>query len=295
LTITLPFNYFSEYSLERKYALSNKTRSEWFYGKIKSSVVILILALVIIELGYNFTRIDPTWILAGLGVIIVFIIAVSLTSPSFIENNIYDSRRLQDKELLSRLNSLALKSGLKKIQVFVMRTNKTSKVVAESSGTASGRKISLSDTMLKSYSHDEIESIVGHELGHHKNGHILKFAFLISIIAGAAFIGAYKITDLTAGFIGIGSANSIIALPLLLLTFSLICFAFTPVLNVFSRWTERKCDEYELKLVGKPHAYVSSIVKLTDQNLRYASPNSLIEFLFFDHPSSEKRIKIGLQ
>ncbi len=294
LIITLPFSYFSEYSLERKYSLSNKTKSEWLHGKIRSSAIILILALAIIELGYNFTSINPTWILAGLGVIIVFIITISLTSPAFIEKNIYDSQQLQDKELLSRISSLALKSGLKKIQVFVMQTNKTSKVAAESSGTAGGRKISLSDTMLKSYSHDEIESIVGHELGHHKNGHILKSAFLMSIVAGVAFIGAYRITDLTGSLIGLGSADSITALPLLILVFSLICFAFTPLLNAFSRWTERKCDEYELKLVGKPNAYVSSIVKLTDHNLRYASPNRLIELLFFDHPSSEKRIRYAL-
>ena len=65
-------------------------------------------------------------------------------------------------------------------------------------------------------------------------------------------------------------------------------------MNMLSRWAEGHCDQYELDLVGKPDAYISAMIKLCDQNLRYAYPNPFIEFLFYDHPSGKKRIERAL-
>jgi hypothetical protein len=36
------------------------------------------------------------------------------------------------------------------------------------------------------------------------------------------------------------------------------------------------------------------MVKLCDQNLRYAYPSPMIEFLFYDHPSGKKRVERAL-
>jgi STE24 endopeptidase len=62
-------------------------------------------------------------------------------------------------------------------------------------------------------------------------------------------------------------------------------------MNTLSRRAEDHCDQYELELVEKPDAYISAMVKLCDQNLRYANPSALTEFLFYDHPSGKKRIE----
>ena len=292
LIVTLPFKYYSEYALDHRYGLSTQKLRKWFLDKTKSSTIMFGLVLLTIEAAYNFTRISLTWIFIAMAILIVFMVCLSVTSSSFIENHFYGGQKMQDKELLSRFSSLAAKSGLESVQVYQMTTNNTRKAIAESSGTSKGRKISLNDTLLKNYSNDEIESIVGHEIGHHKHSHIFKYALLFAIVVAIAFFGAFKITETAGTLLGLGSVDSIVALPLLALVFGLIYLASAPLMNTFSRWTERKCDEYELNLVKKPIAYISSIIKLTDQNLRYAYPNRIVEFLFYDHPSSEKRIKL---
>jgi STE24 endopeptidase len=266
---------------------------EWLFGKAKSSTLILFLMLGGIETAYNLANVNPTWIFAGTGILVALIIFLSAASSSFIDSHFHGSRKIQDTELISRFSSLAEKSGLKALQVYEMKTQGTQKAIAESSGAAGGRRISLSATLLSGYSKDEIESIVGHEIGHHKHSHIVKYSLLFASVLALSFVGAYEATDATAGLLGLGSVVSIEALPFLALMFGLFYFAFKPLMNSFSRWTEQKCDEYELELVKKPHAYASSLIKLTEQNLRYAYPNRVVEFLFYDHPSSEKRLKLA--
>jgi STE24 endopeptidase len=103
-----------------------------------------------------------------------------------------------------------------------------------------------------------------------------------------------KVMQATVGFWGLGSVDSADSLPLMALVLGLLYAVLIPFMNSLSRWSEAHCDQYALDLVEKPDAYISKMIKLCDQNLRYAYPNRLIEFLFYDHPSGKKRIERAL-
>jgi STE24 endopeptidase len=103
-----------------------------------------------------------------------------------------------------------------------------------------------------------------------------------------------QILQASFGFFGLERVDSVASLPVFALISGLLFAVFTPLINMLSRRAEGNCDQYELDLVEKPDAYISAMVKLSDQNLGYAYPSPLMEFLLYDHPADKKRIERAL-
>jgi STE24 endopeptidase len=294
--VSLPFDYYEEYVVEHRFELSTETSGSWFRDKVKASVLSILFVFFFVEGIYNFMWLNPTywwlflWLVAALTMVFLMYISPVLIMPLF-----YKFPKLKDEELLNRLKKLAEKAGIKIIGVFEMKAGeKTKKATAALTGIGNTRRMLLSDTFLSNYSNDEIESIMGHEIGHHIYGHIWKFSLIFSgVFLLVLFIMSQTLQD-TFGFFGLERVDSVASLPLLVLMFGLFFGVLTPLMNALSRRTEGQCDQYELDLVEKPDSYISAMVKLCDQNLGYAYPSPLIEFLFYDHPSGEKRVERAL-
>ena len=294
--VSLPFDYYKEYVLEHKFELSTETLGVWFRDKVKMSILFAVFIVAFVEGIYNFMWLDPIYWWLFLWVVSVFIIAlVMYVSPVLIMPLFFKFPRLENDELLGRLTRLAEKAGIKIIGVFEMKAGaKTKKATAALTGIGNTRRMLLSDTFLSNYSTDEIESVMGHEIGHHIYGHIWKFALLLSIFLLFALFITSQIVQPVSAFFNLGHINSVSSLPLLTLVFGLLYVGFSPLMNTLSRLAEGHCDQYELDLVQKPDAYISSMVKLCDQNLRYAYPSPFVEFMFYDHPSGKKRVERAL-
>jgi Zn-dependent protease with chaperone function len=108
------------------------------------------------------------------------------------------------------------------------------------------------------------------------------------------FFIANEIMQACSGFFGIPRVDSAASIPLLALTLGLLYACLIPLINTVSRRTEGQCDQYELDLVERPDNYISAMIKLCDQNLRYAYPSRMIESFFYDHPSGKNRIDRAL-
>jgi STE24 endopeptidase len=81
------------------------------------------------------------------------------------------------------------------------------------------------------------------------------------------------------------------ALPLIGILLTIYQFITAPVQNAYSRANERAADDFSVKLTGNPQAFISGLNKLADRNLSDRAPHPLVEFLFYSHPSIEKRIR----
>jgi STE24 endopeptidase len=66
-----------------------------------------------------------------------------------------------------------------------------------------------------------------------------------------------------------------------------------PVENGFSRWRERRADEYALSLTHNGLAYASALKRLANQNLSDAEPDTWVEWLLYSHPALGKRIAMA--
>jgi STE24 endopeptidase len=230
------------------------------------------------------------WLVAALVTTFFMYVSPVLIMPLF-----YKFPRLKDEELLNRLTKLTDKAGIKIIGVFEMKVGeRTKKANAALTGIGNTRRILLSDTFLSNYSNDEIESVMGHEIGHHTYGHTWKFSIMFSGIFLFVLFLTSQILQATFGFFGLERVDSVASLPVFALVLGLLFAVFTPLINMLSRRAEGNCDQYELDLVEKPDAYISAMVKLSDQNLGYVYPSPVIEFLLYDHPPGKKRIERAL-
>jgi STE24 endopeptidase len=291
--ISIPFDYYRGFVLERKFELSNETLGMWLWDKTKMSILSLLVILALAEGIYSFMCLSPTYWWFLLWIVTAPVMAFFMyVSPVLIMPLFYKFPKLKNEELLGRLTKLADKAGIKIIGVFEMKAGeKTKKATAALTGMRNTRRMLLSDTFLANYSGDETESVMGHEIGHHIYGHIWKLDLMLTLILFAMLFITSQVLRATFGFFGFERVDTVATLPLFALIFGLLYVGFTPLMNTLSRRAEGHCDQYELELVEKPDAYISAMVKLCDQNLRYANPSALIEFLFYDHPSGKKRIE----
>jgi STE24 endopeptidase len=66
-----------------------------------------------------------------------------------------------------------------------------------------------------------------------------------------------------------------------------------PLSNAWYRWREVKADQYALTITGMPHAFISTMTRLANQNLAEAEPPAWVAFLLYSHPSIKKRIAMA--
>jgi STE24 endopeptidase len=92
---------------------------------------------------------------------------------------------------------------------------------------------------------------------------------------------------------GFRSPSDIAGFPLFALAITVLSLLVLPGINYFSRRLETSADLYALDITGDALAFVSSMEKLADLNLANRTPNKIIEFIFYSHPSIEERIKLA--
>jgi len=294
--VSFPFDYYEGYALQHKFGLSTEQRTGWLHDKVAMGILSVLIILAFVEGAYGFMRLNPaywwlfTWVVSASFIVFFVYVYPVLIMPLF-----YKYPKLEDEDLLNKLSELAAKAGIRIKGVYEMKASaKTKKATAALAGIGSTRRMILSDTFLSNSSKDEIETTMGHEIGHQVYGHIWKYTVVFSAVFLLMLFLTSKVMQATVGFWGLGSVDSADSLPLMALVLGLFYAVFIPFMNSLSRWSEAHCDQYALDLVEKPDAYISKMIKLCDQNLRYAYPNRLIEFLFYDHPSGKKRIERAL-
>jgi len=214
-----------------------------------------------------------------------------IIQPLVIAPLFYKFSELDDEELKSKLRALLDKSGVKVPNIYKMDASKrTKKQNAYLTGIGKSRRLVLFDTIL-SYNHDEVLSIVGHELGHHVKKHIPKL-LLIDIV----FISfVLYITNVVYRFIletrifGVSQPYTVFAYSFLFV--SSLVFFLEPILNYLSRKMEYEADEYSAKLLGTPEPLISSLKRLVKENLSNPNPMPLYKVWHYNHPAPEERIK----
>jgi STE24 endopeptidase len=152
-------------------------------------------------------------------------------------------------------------------------------------------RIVMFDTTLKRCTPQEIQMIMGHEMGHYVLNHVWKGVgfFAVVILAGFLFM-RWAFVKILARWpnIGIESVSDVAGLPLLVLLLGVFLFITAPILNSYGRTIETDADNFGLNASKYPDAAATTFLKLGEY--RDLEPHPVIEVLFFDHPSGRTRI-----
>jgi STE24 endopeptidase len=281
------------FRLEHEYHLSNQKVKSWAWDEFKGWLLGLALATVVVELIYLTIRLAPQfwWLIAWVVFIVLFIFFTQV-APIAVFPLFYKFRPLEDEDLKQRLLRLSERAGTKVRGVYEWKlSEKSRKANAALVGLGSTRRIILADTLLKDYTHDEIEAVLAHELGHHVHKHILQSIVVQVGITFAGFWAANQVLRYAIERRGMFlSLSDFAGLPLLALVSTVMSFLLMPALNAYSRRKERQADRYSFQSIPSIAPFVSSMEKLCEQNLAERQPSPVVEWFFHSHPAIAKRV-----
>lgn len=293
--IFFSLSFYSSYLLEHAFDLSNETKKMWFADYAKSFALNLLFLLLFAEVLHLFLRLTENWWWVWIGAFwLLFGIVMSNLFPVLILPLFYKVKPLENKDLVDRLIRLSNVVKAKVLGVFEMDlSRKSKKANAMFTGIGNTKRIILTDTLVRDYTPEEIESVLAHELGHFYHKHIWK---LIAVSTAATFAGLYITNVLLVVLLnaaGFSHMTDVAALPLFALVLSVFALITMPASNTYSRVLEKQADTFALETTQNPQAFISSMKKLANQNLSNPEPNPVIEFMLYSHPAISKRIKLA--
>jgi Zn-dependent protease with chaperone function len=291
----LLLSFYSGYLLEHRFGLSRQSLAGWSKDQLKAIAVGVPLSIAGIEVIYGLFRASPdSWWLYDAVIFIVFAVVMTNLAPVLFLPLFFKFKPVENQNLQSRVERLSRLTHTAICGVFEWALGeKTRKANAAVVGWGNTRRIIVSDTLLEQFSGEEIEVIMAHELCHHVKHHIWLGLALQALITLAAFFMAHLILPPLAVSLGFQSIADVAVFPLFALVMLGLSLLVLPAVNSFSRRLETQADLYALDITGDALAFVSSMEKLADLNLANKTPNKIVEFIFYSHPSVEDRIKLA--
>jgi STE24 endopeptidase len=291
--ITLPLSFFSGYTVEHRYNLSNQTVWRWFLEKAKGYAVALPLAAAVLAILYFSLRsFGPWWWLPVALALTLLSVVLAWIGPALIFPLFYRFVPLGKGTLKERILQLCRTAGITINGVFTFNLSKnTKKANAGFAGIGRARRIILADTLVNDFTEDEIETVFAHEMGHYVHRHILQGILTGTVSTFLTLFLAAQLYQWSIVQLGFSSITQLAALPLLALWLSLLGFVSSPLGNILSRRRERQADTFAVQTTNKRDAFVSALRKLESMNLVDPEPHPIVEALFSTHPPMTKRIR----
>jgi STE24 endopeptidase len=295
--LDLPLAYYTGFILPHRYELSNQTWRGWVADQIKGLLVGGLLGGLVLEIVYAILRAYPeTWWLWAAGFLLVFNVLLANLAPVILLPLFYKFIPLDDqhKDLADRLVILAEQAGARVQGVYSFDMSRRTKAAnAALTGLGNTRRIILGDTLLDNFDDDEIETVLAHELGHHVHKDIPLGIVVESIMT---LVGLYLASlGLSRGVLlfGFAGPSDVAAMPVFALVMGMYGLVTTPLGNAFSRWRERRADQFALEATRNGMAYASALTRLANQNLAEIDPEPWVEFFLYSHPALKKRIEMS--
>ena len=291
--ISIPISIYSTFVIEERHGFNKTTKKTFVTDIFKgllisgaiSSILYATVIFIIISAG------DLWWIYAFAAVFtlqaIIFFLYPVLIMPLF---NKFEP--LDDEEFKKPIEKLLEKVDFKSKGLFVMNASlRSTHGNAFFTGIGKNKRIVFFDTLLKTIEPDEMEAILGHELGHYKLGHIRK-TLISSLVFG--FLGFYILNEIFKSdnfFIAHGLENLTVYSKFLM--FYLVIGSYTfftkPITSALSRKREFEADDFSFQFTDGEHM-ISGLLKLTKDNASNLTPDPLYSSYYYSHPPIAERV-----
>lgn len=284
--------FYRTFVLEQRYGLSSTPWRVWLVDHGQASALSAVIVCAAAAAVYATLAHWPTWwwLVSAVGCVVV-VAALAKVAPVVLLPLFYRVRPLDNPALQARLVRLSERAGLPVLGVYEWRLGeKSRRANAALVGSGATRRILLSDTLLFSYSDDEVEVILAHELGHHAHHDLRSGLFIEAVRVSATFAVAAAALALGWRRLGLDGPADVAGLPLLLVVAGAVATLTGPALNALSRRNEFRADRFAVALTGRPEAFVSALRRLAAQNLAEPRPSTAALWLFHTHPPFEQRI-----
>jgi STE24 endopeptidase len=237
------------------------------------------------------------WLWANL-VVSAFIMVGAVIAPVFISPLFNTYKPMAAGPLRDQILGMAHANHIPAENVYVFDASKqTKRISANVSGLGPTIRISLNDNLLNRTSPAEVKAVMGHEMGHYVLGHVwrnlIAFTAVFLLLFALLWWSAPRMLARYGQRWGVTKVEDPASLPLLMAIASVLFLVLTPVLNTIVRTDEAEADAFGLDAAQEPDGFAAVSMKLSEY--RKISPGPVEEFIFFDPPSGENRVRRAMQ
>ena len=294
--LTLPWTIYESWWRERSYGRTSQPFADWFgQSLIAVAISTIITAILLVGVYWLIRKAGRWWWLwSGALVAIVFSVLI-LLSPILIEPLFNKYEPVPPGKVRDAVVEMAGRAGVPPERVFMYNGSRQSNnFTANAGGIGNTARVAISDVALKNASIDEVRAVTGHEIGHYVLKHTWWGILFYSVGAILLFWLSNLLFPSLARLFGTSATISEPrGVPILGFMISLLGLISLPLANTFARTLESQADMYSLQTENRPDALSTSLVKTAEY--RYPRPNAVEEFVFYDHPSVERRVRTAME
>jgi STE24 endopeptidase len=293
--LSLPLAWYVQFHLEERFGFNTTTPATWWSDRAKGFLLAALLGYpVLVFILFLAERAGALWWLWAWAALASLQLLLMFVGPVFILPLFNRFTSLPIGDLRQRLVDLAQRVGFPARDIQVMDGSRRSRHSnAFFTGLGRFRKIILFDTLIEQLKVEELEAVLAHEIGHYKQGHVLKFLAVSTLfqLAGFYLLSCIAVQAWFFHAFGFQPGRLAPALVLFALLSSTVLFWITPLVNYWSRRFEYAADAYAARVVGGGSALIGALRGLNKKNLSNLTPHPLYSRFYYSHPTLLEREK----
>ncbi len=293
--LDLPWESYAHWWREGQYGLTSQSWPGWFADNaVVFAVTLPVMGLFFVALYALVRRAPRTWPAWTGAVVGGFLLLSAWAEPAVIEPLVNHFTPAPPGPVRDLVVSMGQAYGVPTDKIYIYNgSEQSNRYTANVAGLFGTARVALSDTMFaKGADLAEVRGVVGHEMGHYVLHHVLWGTLFSAVMAVLAALGVLWLFPVVRGWLGADGVAGVAdpaGLPIVFLIFATLSLAATPILNTQTRMQEAAADSFSLEHANEPDGLAKALVKTIEY--RASSPSDLEEFIFYDHPSVEHRVR----
>jgi STE24 endopeptidase len=292
--LTTPLELYGTFVLEERYGFNRTTVRTFILDKLKGWLMAALLGGGLLALVTWIYMLTGKWFwLIALGVVTLVSVLLTMFYSNLIVPLFNRQVPLEEGSLRQKIENFAKEAGFKLDNIYVMDGSKrSSKANAYFSGLGPKKRIVLFDTLIEELEEEEIVAVLAHEVGHYKLKHSTT-GLILGTIQTAIMLYLFSL------FVGVDSfavalGGSVASFHLGLLAFGVLYSPISLLIglgtNALSRYNEFQADGFAKKSY-EADSLISSLKKLSKNNLSNLTPHPVYVFFHYSHPPLLQRIR----
>lgn len=289
--LNLPLSIYESFIKDKAHGFSNMTVKLFIKDTMKSLILTLIFGfLILYALLFCYDFFGTFWWLAAFIFAFCVIVIINVIYPTLIAPIFNKMEKLEDENLLSKINDLMKQCGFNANGVYVIDASKRDKRLnAYFGGLFKSKRVVLFDTLLKALSERELLAVLGHELGHFVHKDIIKALINGAITMFLLFFIFAHLPDFVYQESHLEGVNGGV-FALLFIFANIFSFIISPLINALSRKNEFAADQHGAKVTSKEDMK-NALLALARENKAFIKTSKIYTFFYLSHPSISDRIK----
>lgn len=293
--LSLPWTIYADWWRETAYGLTSQGFVGWFDEWAVQLGIGAVTTAILFTVIYQLIRKAPrTWWLWGGAVATAFAFVFLVLSPVFIAPIFNQYTPAPPGPVRDTVAAMAKANGVPSDKIYIYNGSKQSnRYTANVAGLFGTARVAMSDVMFKKDADlAEVKAVVGHEMGHYVEQHMVWISLAFGALLTLAFFLMNRLFPLVVrltGAQGVTGVGDPAGYPALSIVFTLLVLLATPITNSIIRIGESRADAFSLQRFNEPDGLARALVKTIEY--RAATPSRLEEVIFYDHPAVGNRVR----